>query len=147
MIAHISKRVKLLVELDFIRFCIVGGVGFLINLGLLVLLSRLFGIPLFIAQLISAEFALFCNFLLHDNWTYRSKRVKKSALALITQFHATSWPAIIGSSFMVAGSVRYLHLSKVAALMISSVVALGWNFVWSKYIIWKDTPSASLNNK
>lgn len=127
-----------MLKIDFVRFCIVGGTGFVINLAILVLLTKVFDIRIFIAQLIGAEIALFSNFILHHNWTYKKNKVKKSVVSLILQFHATSWPAIIGSTIMVSVGVSLLHMSQLVALIISSAIALVWNFVWSKYVIWKN---------
>jgi len=138
MIAYTTKRrAKRLLKIEFIRFCIVGGTGFVINLVLLTLFRKFFGLPVFFAQLIGAEIALFSNFLLHHYWTYKNRHVQKSLITLLLQFHATTWPAIIGSALMVHAGERLLHLNDLLALTISSTVALAWNFVWSKFVIWK----------
>lgn len=134
---RVIKNIQRLLEVDFVRFCIVGASGFIINSILLTLLYRVAHWPLFIAQLIGGEIALFSNFMLHHNWTYRSKKVKKTIPELLLQFHLTSWAAIIGSAALVSGGVKYLHVGYLIALVISSVIALGWNFIWSKYVIWK----------
>lgn len=138
MLVQLRGKFTKLLKIDFVRFCIVGGTGFLINLGILVSLTRAFSFNVFFAQLIGAEIALFSNFILHHHWTYNRNKVKKSIPTLILQFHASSWPAIIGSSVMVSVLVGVLHINKIEALVISSAVALAWNFVWSKYVIWRD---------
>ncbi len=137
MIAYPRKQLIHLLKVDFVRFCIVGGTGFVINFVILNTLHELLGMPVFIAQLAGAEIALFSNFILHHNWTYKNNRVKKTLGKLLTQFHATTWPAIIGSAFMVDIGIRFLKFSSLVALMVSSAIALLWNFVWSKYVIWR----------
>ena len=141
MIVYTREKLERLLKIEFIRFCIVGGTGFIINVLILALLPKAISMPLFVAQLIGAEVALFSNFILHHNWTYKNNKVKKTIPELLVQFHATSWPAIVGSTLMVSGGVRYLHMSKYMALVISSAIALGWNFVWSKFVIWRDVSS------
>jgi putative flippase GtrA len=125
-----------LLKVDFVRFCLVGATGFVINYILLTLLYKILGLPIFIAQLIAGEIALFSNFLLHHNWTYKHKKITKTIPKLLWQFHVTSWVAIVGSALLVSIGVKVLHLPYFVALVITSVVALGWNFVWSKYVIW-----------
>lgn len=125
-----------LLKVDFVRFCLVGATGFVVNYILLTLLYKVLGLPIFIAQLISGEIALFSNFLLHHNWTYKHKKITKAIHTLLWQFHATSWVAIIGGAVIVSVSVKYLHLPYLVALVITAVVTLAWNFVWSKYVIW-----------
>jgi len=138
MLAYTRNKIERLLKLEFIRFCIVGGLGFFINLIILVSLTKLFGLPVILAQLIGAEVALGTNFVLHHNWTYKTHKVNKGVKSLIIQFHATTWPAIIGSTIMVSLSVSVLHFNKFLALVISSFVSLGWNFAWSKFVIWRD---------
>jgi len=138
MIAYTQHKIERILKLEFVRFCIVGGMGFTINLILLVALTKLFNMPIVAAQLIGAEIALGSNFMMHHNWTYKSHHVNKSLKSLFIQFHATTWPAILGSTAMVSVGVNIFHISKFIALVISSVVSLGWNFVWSKFVIWRD---------
>lgn len=139
MLGQSKEKISRLLKLDFIRFCVVGGIGFLINLVLLNVFHIVFKLPIVVAQLIAAEVALFSNFMLHHHWTYKDSRVDKPFKKLILQFHATAWPAIVGSSAMVVVGVNVFHLLTIEALVMSSAVALLWNFFWSKYVIWKDT--------
>lgn len=125
-------------KLEFIRFCIVGGLGFVINAAILIVLTKKLDMPIVLAQLIGAEVALGTNFILHHNWTYKAHHVDKSVKSLIIQFHATTWPAILGSTAMVSLSVDVFHMSQPLALVISSAVTLMWNFAWSKFVIWRD---------
>jgi dolichol-phosphate mannosyltransferase len=145
MIAYTKAQIGRLLKIDFIRFCIVGGTGFVINLVILVTLHSLLGLPVYIAQFFGAEIALFSNFMLHHHWTYKSHVVEKSIPKLIVQFHASSWPAIIGSTLMVSAGVKLLHFNELLALAVSSAIALGWNFAWSKYIIWRDMSSKDVS--
>lgn len=144
MIAYTRSQLNRLLKIDFIRFCIVGGTGFVINLVILLALRKFFGAPVFVAQFFGAEIALFSNFMLHHHWTYKDNHVEKSVPTLILQFHASSWPAILGSTVMVSVGVKVLHFNELLALVVSSIIALGWNFAWSKYVIWRDLPSKSV---
>lgn len=138
MVPYAKNKIKHLFKVEFIRFCVVGGSGFIINFIILVTMRRLFLVPAFESQLVGAEVALFSNFMLHHHWTYKAHKIDKTILQLIVQFHATSWPAIIGSALMVAESEKLLHLSNIFALTLSSGIALLWNFFWSKFIVWRD---------
>lgn len=134
-----------LLRIDFVRFCIVGAIGFMINFVLLTFLYKYLSFPLLIAQLISGEVALFSNFLLHHKWTYKDKNVLKSLKKILIQFHMTSWVAIIGTALLVAIGVQYLHLNYIVALAVAGLIALFWNFIWSKYIIWRHEQSLTGN--
>jgi putative flippase GtrA len=127
MIAYSRVRLERLLKIEFIRFCIVGGTGFVINLILLLLLHKALGINIFVSE-----------------WIYKAHKVEKTLTNLLVQFHLTSWPAIIGSALMVTGGEKLLHLSNVVALVVSSVIALLWNFVWSKFVVWRDVDAKEI---
>ncbi len=137
MVAYTRAQIVRLLKIDFVRFCIVGGLGFTINLVILMFLNKVLGFHIFISQFIGAEVALFSNFLLHHHWTYKHHKVDKEKHRLFIQFHLTSWPAILGSASMVTLCERFLHFNNLSALAVSSVVALMWNFLWSKYVVWR----------
>jgi putative flippase GtrA len=144
MIAYTRARIQHLIKIDFVRFCIVGGTGFVINFIILVLLHKAFGMPVFIAQLVGAEIALFSNFLMHHHWTYKGHNVQKTIPTLLVQFHATTWPAILGSTLMVTAGEKLLHFSDLLALAVSSAIALVWNFGWTRYVIWRKITPAEI---
>lgn len=134
-----QQKIKQLLQIDFVRFCIVGASGFVINAVLLMILNKDLHSP-FVAQLIAAEIALFSNFMFHHHWTYKATKVRKTMSKLIVQFHLTSWAAIIGSALLVTLGINHFHLHEVVALAISSGIALFWNFGWSKFMIWRSSP-------
>lgn len=111
-----------------------GGIGFTINFVLITILYKLLHLPLFLAQLIAGEVALFNNFVLHHNWTYKGHNVKKTIPALLVQFHATSWMAVLGIAFLVSAGVNYLHLNYLVALVVGAIGGMIWNYLWSKFI-------------
>lgn len=135
------KKLRRLSRVDFLRFCAVGTLGFLINFTLLTVLYKWLDFPIVLAQVIASELSLFNNFMFHQYWTYRHDSLKKPFLQLIIQFHATSWIAIIGSTLLVSLMVGILHIDYIVALVVSSALALFWNFFWTRFAIWKKTPS------
>lgn len=122
---------------DFVKFCMVGGSGFVLNLGILTFFYRILGWPVFVSQLIAGEVALFSNFMLHHNWTYKNRSGKKSILHLLWQFHATSWLAIVGTAAVLSFMIHAAKFPYLIALGLAAGSALIWNFVWSKYVIWR----------
>jgi len=144
MVAYTRAKLRHLLKIEFVRFCIVGGTGFVINFIILTILHRLLSFPVFIAQLIGAEIALFSNFMMHHHWTYKAHKVEKTVTKLVIQFHATTWPAILGSALMVTAGEKLLHLNNLLALTVSSIIALLWNFVWSKYVVWRNITSSEI---
>lgn len=146
MIVYTKEKLRRLLKVDFVRFCIVGGLGFLINLVILTALHRALDAPIFLSQVIGAEVALLHNFLLHEHWTYKGRNHQRSFASLVVRFHVTSWPAIFGSAAMVTFAQTTLHFNSTMALVISSAVVLLWNFTWSKYVVWRHVTKKDISD-
>jgi dolichol-phosphate mannosyltransferase len=72
---------------DFIRYCLVGLVGMLVNIGAYLLLNRYFQIPLQAASLIAIEASIVSNFLLNNYWTFKTRPKKLSTIRRLLNFH------------------------------------------------------------
>ena len=72
---------------DFIRYCLVGLVGMLVNIGAYLLLNRYFQIPLQAASLTAIEASIVSNFLLNNYWTFKTRPKKLSMIRRLLNFH------------------------------------------------------------
>jgi len=72
---------------DFIRYCLVGLVGTLVNVGVYLLLNRYFLIPLQAASLVAIEASIVSNFFLNNYWTFKTRPKKLSMLRRLVNFH------------------------------------------------------------
>ncbi len=61
-------------KIRFLKFCIVGGSGVIVNIGLLWLLVETTSLPFYLCSLLAIESAIILNFFLNDSWTWRDKR-------------------------------------------------------------------------
>lgn len=138
---HIKKISSIVatIEKSARRFIVVGFIGFCINFAVLSILYRLLKIDLLPAQLIAAECAILMNFIFHNNWTYKDA-VKDSSIKRIFEFHASSW---VGAGLTTVTLLTLVHygVQYFFALVCGAVVALIWNFLWTRFIIWKPAES------
>lgn len=119
-----------------IRFVIVGCLGFLINVVFLTLFYKELDIPLLVSQLMAAEIAILSNFNLHNRWTYddaRTDSVKKR----IIEFHASSWSGSIITTVILVGLKDWFNVNYLIALTAGGIVAMFWNYFWTRFYIWK----------
>lgn len=126
-----------LLKIDFIRFSLVGAVGFLVNLAGLFMLFDLAGFPIWVAQLLAAECALISNFTLHHFWTYRQQSGGKRKRILLAQFHLSFWSGALINTAIVVSAVEVFHVHYFFGLIAGSATALFWNFFWTKFYIWR----------
>lgn len=111
----------------------------MVNFTALYLLHGVAGLPLLPAQLLGAEIAFISNFLLHTHWTYRGY-TEKPLFKRLAQFHATAWSGGAISTGVLLLSVHFLEIDYKWGLVLGSIVAMLWNFFWTKFHIW---PSAN----
>lgn len=138
-IAKLRRITKTLLRQDFVRFCMVGAVGFLINLAILKLLHDVWHWPIILATLLGSEVAYFSNFLFHNFWTYKhNKRVEKSLGRLLIQFHLSAWSGMLLNTLIVYITVTTFHQDSAIGLVIASVIVLFWNYVWTKFYVWRN---------
>lgn len=138
---------KKLLKIDFIRFGIVGGIGFCISEVLLFLLKGKLGMPLLVGFVGSNEGALISNFVLHETWTYKHiNHQGRSLIQKLVRFHLSSWSGVaivVGIGLL---TVKFLKVNPYLGQAIGSSIAMFWNFFWTKYFIFKGhTPEVLLN--
>jgi putative flippase GtrA len=138
MIARVQLIMTRLLKQDFVRFCAVGVIGFLINLVILKFLHDGMGWPVIVATLLGSEAAYFSNFLFHNFWTYKDgTRVEKSFGRLLAQFHLSAWSGMLLNTLIVFVAVTFFALDSAIGLVIASVIVLFWNYFWTKFYIWR----------
>lgn len=151
---HIRERVRRRVPAPhrkeakrFIKFAIVGGIGFLIDTGALSLLVFLLhlenDVHRLLAKSISFTLAVISNFVWNRRWTYPESRSKPLGRQM-AQFFVLNLIGlginllvfgIVDSALMpIAGSVLALYGAQVAAVG----VAMTWNFGANRLVTYND---------
>jgi dolichol-phosphate mannosyltransferase len=104
-----------------IKFSVVGGVGVLVNMGILYLLTELFHIKYFLSSIFAIELSIISNFLLNDFWTWR-ERIKKKFYRRLIQYHITA-----GITAFLANWLLLIFLTEVIGIyyMISNLIGIG----------------------
>ncbi|CAN5318930.1 hypothetical protein BH10PAT1_BH10PAT1_4080 [soil metagenome] len=124
----------------FLKFAVVGGIGFVINFIALRLFRTAFGIEI-VAWILSTEIAIISNFTLNNIWTFKGEKIKgiNKLIGKFLQFNLTSVGAIIIQSVagpigvgIVGAKYDFLVLGFVVAVMV-----LPYNYFMYNKIIWK----------
>lgn len=133
-----SFKLRLRTWARFIRFCLVGGSGVIVNMGILALLTELLSITYQISSLFAIESAIIWNFFLNDAWTFKKSTNKSSRLSKFLKFQVIS---------MVGALINWgvlLLLTEFAGIyyLISNLVGIGvavvWNFLANHLYTWRD---------
>ncbi len=137
----ISSRIKELISGSFGKFLVVGGIGFVINAGVLKLLVDITHLDPSVSNLIGAGIAIFSNYNLNNLWTFKERKVVNlsSYLWKMLQFYVTS---SLGVIIIQTGAIflgDYLFGKKFYFLyfIIGTGFLLIWNFTIYNRVIWK----------
>jgi putative flippase GtrA len=149
----------------FLKFSIVGAIGFLIDIGTFNLLTNLIGMASVLAGVISAALAITSNFIWNRYWTYpdsRSKPVTQQAVqftfvsvlgigirVLIFLFIEDDMirlagnllqaiPGSVTSAYFPGGESQAVALGQNLTLILAVVVVLFWNFIVNRFWTYSD---------
>lgn len=120
----------------FLKFCIVGSIGVLINTAILVLLYDYVHLPLIAASIGAISTAMLSNFLMNDRWTFkeRSGNVIKGDHRVAVFVAICSVGMLI--NIIVLNALVYIGIWFVAANLVGIASATGWNYLSNRHITW-----------
>jgi len=144
------------VSTTFIKFLIVGGIGYLVNQVVLFVVydSPLLAVlpekgsdfdlvvithpdvRLLIASVAAVESAVISNFFFHERWTFRRRDRRSPVPVRFLKFNGMS----IGSPLITFVAVNTMTPLLGVSPYIANTVGIGlgaiWNWVWNNYVIW-----------
>ena len=137
----ILERIKEILTGSFGKFLVVGGLGFILNAGILKLLVDISHMDPSLANLAGAAVAIFSNYNLNNLWTFKDKKITSVGVYLwkLIQFYATS---AFGVIFIQTGTI-FLGDTFIGKKFYFEYFILGtgfllvWNYFMYSKIIWK----------
>ncbi|HEX3544770.1 MAG TPA: glycosyltransferase [Candidatus Acidoferrum sp.] len=143
---HLSRlRIHLLKTSPFIRFCIVGASGTLIDTALLFLLSdpRTLNWSLTGSKIIAAEVALTNNFIWNDLWTFgkfsnRQNTFRQRARRFL-KFNLLCSAGIILNLIILNVGFKVFHMNRYIANLSAIFVVTFWNYNSNRKLSWRTT--------
>lgn len=114
----------------FLRFCVVGGIGFVTDAGILAALIRGVNAGPMIARAISLPAAIMVTFMINRHWSFRD-RARRPWLAALGRYCAVQSFGLICNLLVYAGAVLLIpppFNDPVLCLTIASAVALAVNY-------------------
>jgi dolichol-phosphate mannosyltransferase len=125
------------------KFLLVGASGTLVNLGLFGLLLE-FGVNRYIASPIAIEASILSNFMLHDRWTFRSRRSRGRRYERAVVFNVVSLAALVVSyGSFVLWSVLLADLPALVHQCLAIPPATLFNFLVNSRVTFRDADAAA----
>lgn len=127
----------------FIKFFIVGGVGFVLDFGVSYMLIERVRTAVWLATLVSTESAIISNFFLNNYWSFAHKRIQSNWSKFIRSFVKFNLVSA-GSIVIQTGGMTFLshtfgqrlwYLYKFGIIMF---VIIPYSYILYNKLIWKD---------
>jgi len=119
----------------FVKFCIVGASGVLVNMGLYAGLTRLLGIPMEFASPVAIELSILSNFVLNHLWTFKWRQTTSFWPSKLLHFHLVSSVAAVVNYGVLLGLVKVFGAWDIAAnlagIAAGTVINYGMNSLWT----------------
>jgi dolichol-phosphate mannosyltransferase len=136
-------RLHLLKNSSFVRFCIVGASGTIIDTAMLFLLSdpRTLGWSLTLSKIIAAEIALTNNFIWNDLWTFGQFTSHQSGwrqrLRRFAKFNMLCSVGIILNLIILNIGVNVFHINRYLANLSAIALVTFWNYNTNRKLSWR----------
>ena len=120
--------------IQLFRYLFVGGAAFLVDYGLLVLLTEVFGLHYLVSATISFIAGLIVNYLLSTSWIFRkSKMENKWAEFLI--FSIIGVVGLLLNNLLLYLFTDLAHIHYMISKLITTAIVMLWNFGVRKIIL------------
>lgn len=121
---------------QFVKFGIVGASSTVIDWGIYLFLTRIFGMFYLMAKILSFSVAVFNSYVWNRRWTFRSNDPAK--LKQFIKFLTISIVGLVLNSSIMFLAVDKFKLHDIVGLALATAIILIWNFLANKYYTFKE---------
>ena len=125
--------------LRFVKFCLVGLSGVLVNVGLLWLLTEFAGLFYLVSAAISIETSIISNFALNDYFTFSDRRLPgvKSFLGRLLKFNLVSLAGLAINMGVLGLLTQIFGIYYLLSNLCGIAVAILWNYLVNTWWTWR----------
>ena len=125
----------------FVKFCLVGGSGVLVNMGLLWLLTEKAGLFYALSSVFAIETSIITNYLLNYFVTFKDRQVPgaKSFLVRLVKFNLVSLGGLVINLGILSFFTEIVGFHYMLSNLIGIAGATLWNYFVNNWWTWKDS--------
>jgi dolichol-phosphate mannosyltransferase len=124
---------------EFVKFCMVGISGVFVNLGIYIVLTRLFNIDFKIAAPIAIEISILTNFTFNYVWTFKRRNSDSHWFTKLTKYHIVAGIAGIANYINFLALIYLLSMFDIIANLVGIAVGTLINYSLNSLWTWRET--------
>lgn len=129
----ICFKISLLLNDTFIKYIIVGGTCYLVELTILFLLTQMLGMWYIYSNIISNFVALVFSYAINNYWTFEIKKIVVKKILILLELHICNVIVCSAILFFLTSTCGIFYLlSKIITTLLSCI----WNYFISKHIVY-----------
>ena len=134
MFKHRFVFLTLSLNNEFGRYCIVGGIAFVVDFGLLFLLTDIFGVYYLVSAVIGFLSGLVTNYLLSIYWVFTTRSVQSVVLERV-MFMATGIIGLVITVISLWLFTTVIGVYYLIAKLLATSLTLCWNYFIRKMVL------------
>lgn len=135
---HLSRLARASGEAgQFLKFCVVGLTGVLVNMGLLWALTKFIGFDYRVSAIFAIETSILSNFTLNEIWTFRKRSRAGSLAERIVNFNIACIIGAVINFIVLVMLTEIFHLHYLFSNLFGIACATLWNYFMSATWVWK----------
>lgn len=121
---------------QFVKFGIVGVSSTIIDWGIYLLLTRIFGVFYLMAKILSFGVAVLNSYIWNRRWTFRSNDPAK--LRQFIKFLTISIVGVVLNTLIMFIAVDKFKLHDIFGLFLATAIVMIWNFLANKFYTFRE---------
>ena len=122
---------------EWIKFCLVGGTGVVVNLASYIFFTRYFEMSAYLGSALAIELSILSNFLLNDIWTFGQSSNKNYFFKRLCMFHIVSALGGLLNYGLFYLFMSFLHLSDILSQFLGIFGGVLVNYNLNALYTWK----------
>jgi len=136
LINYITHLLTLTPYKTLLKFLVVGSIGTLVNLSVLYVLRYFLSVEHLIASALSIEASIINNYILHELWTFKDRRLG-SWLVRLLKFHGSTALAVT-TQYVVSQVLHYvLGVESIVSQFVGILLGFVINYILSTRFVWR----------
>lgn len=138
----VNMFLYVLLNSPFIKFALVGGLGFIIDFGISYILIEQKHMAIWLSTVFSAEAAIISNFILNNYWSFSHKKIESKTSAWVSKFLFFNFISI-GSIVIQSGSLHFLtewlnpNYWYIYKVFVIALLIIPYSYIMYNKVIWK----------